>query len=159
MSLRPLSHKILQECWFLGKYFQPAERDGAGLMKVWFASDAAFDEKLKIDFEDSILNHHTFAEDMKKTPHDLLAYIILMDQFPRNIYRNTVKAFEFDHVALDLSMYAINKSFDKEIDPEARMFMYLPLEHSENMEMQNLCLTKMAEIDAEQPDKPSLAGK
>ena len=98
-------------------------------MKRWFATDLDFDNKLKIDFEDSILNHHTFAEEMKSNPHDLLAYIILLDQFPRNIYRNTAKAFEFDPIARDLSMYAINKKFDKEIDPEARMFVYLPLEH------------------------------
>ena len=158
MSLLPLSKRILQDTWFLGKYFQKAERDSGALMNLWYSSNPDFDNQLKTNFEDSILNHSSFAEDMKQNPHDLLAYIILMDQFPRNIYRNTGKAFQYDPVALDLSLYAIEKSFDKVIDCEARAFVYLPLEHSENMDMQNLCMAKMAEIDAKQPDKPSMQG-
>jgi len=66
-----------------------------------------------------------------------LAYIILTDQFSRNMYRGTAKAFSSDRLAKSASKVAISKGWDLKIDEPARQFFYLPLEHSENQEDQD----------------------
>ena len=66
-----------------------------------------------------------------------LAYIILTDQFPRNMFRGTAKSFSSDRLAKSAAKVAISKGWDMKIDPPARQFFYLPLEHSENQEDQD----------------------
>lgn len=66
----------------------------------------------------------------------LLALIILTDQFPRNIYRGTPDSFAFDTIALDLCLRGLKQGVDRELRPIQRVFFYLPLEHSEELENQ-----------------------
>lgn len=66
-------------------------------------------------------------------PSGALAYIILMDQFPRNMFRNDGRAFASDRIALAAAKSAIEKGWDMRIDEPARQFFYLPLMHSENL--------------------------
>ncbi|SER97709.1 Uncharacterized conserved protein, DUF924 family [Tranquillimonas rosea] len=86
-------------------------------------------------------------------PSGTLAYIILTDQFPRNMFRGTAKAFSTDRIALAAAKMAISKGWDKKIDEPARQFFYLPLMHSENLCDQDRCvrlmLTRMPETGAE----------
>lgn len=72
-------------------------------------------------------------KDWEKDPVTLLALIILLDQFSRHIYRNEAQAFSTDTVACALSIQAIEQGFDQKVIPIARVFYYLPLEHSENI--------------------------
>ncbi|NDV00459.1 DUF924 family protein [Pseudoroseicyclus tamaricis] len=65
-------------------------------------------------------------------PSGCLAYIILTDQFPRNMFRGTSRAFASDHLALEAAISAIGQDYDLRIDAPARCFFYMPLEHSEN---------------------------
>ena len=67
-------------------------------------------------------------------PNGALAYTILMDQFPRNMFRNLGKAFTSDSVALAATKSAIDKGWDLRVDEPARQFFYMPLMHSENLE-------------------------
>lgn len=60
-----------------------------------------------------------------------LAFLVVTDQFPRNMYRGTARAFETDRVALHVAKQAIRRGLDMAVDGEARQFFYLPLEHSE----------------------------
>lgn len=76
-------------------------------------------------------------------PSGALAYIILMDQFPRNMFRGTAKAFSSDHCALAAAKAAIDKGWDMRIDEPARQFFYLPLMHSENLCDQDRCVRLM----------------
>lgn len=62
-----------------------------------------------------------------------LAYIILLDQFPRNMFRGDARSFEMDPVARSTAKMAMDRGWDMEIEGEARQFFYLPLMHSENL--------------------------
>ena len=104
--------------------------------------------QIKAEFEDYLKDHLTFKEEMKGDgPHSTLAYILLTDQFPRNMYRNDPRAFATDVFAREATFHALEQGWDKQLDPSSRMFLYLPLEHSENMEHQLKCLEKMAELE------------
>jgi uncharacterized protein (DUF924 family) len=78
-------------------------------------------------------------------PSGALAYIILMDQFPRNMFRGEGQAFASDRAALAAAKSAIEKGWDLRIDEPARQFFYLPLMHSENLCDQERCVRLMCE--------------
>lgn len=73
-------------------------------------------------------------------PSGALAYIILTDQFPRNMFRGSGQAFATDRVALAAAKSAIARRWDMRIDAPARQFFYLPLMHSENLCDQDRCV-------------------
>lgn len=68
-----------------------------------------------------------------------LAYLILTDQFPRNMFRSDARAFETDGIARKAATFAIDNNFDLQVDRTAQEFFYLPLEHSEDMADQQRC--------------------
>jgi uncharacterized protein (DUF924 family) len=68
-----------------------------------------------------------------RSPLGCLAFVILLDQFPRNMFRDTARAFASDGVALAAARHAVSRGFDKEVAPLARAFFYLPFEHSEDL--------------------------
>lgn len=76
-------------------------------------------------------------------PTGVLAYAILLDQFPRNMFRGAPRAFEADPIALSAVKQAIEKGWDLKIDPPARQFFYLPLMHAENLCEQDRCVRLM----------------
>ncbi|QFT59683.1 hypothetical protein FIU94_12685 [Sulfitobacter sp. THAF37] len=78
-------------------------------------------------------------------PSGALAYITLMDQFPRNMFRGRGKAFASDRAALAAAKSAIERGWDLKIDEPARQFFYLPLMHSENLCDQERCVRLMCE--------------
>ena len=78
-------------------------------------------------------------------PSGVLAYVILTDQFPRNMFRGEGKSFASDKVALAAAKSAIAKNWDMRIDEPARQFFYLPLMHSENLCDQDRCVRLMVE--------------
>ena len=78
-------------------------------------------------------------------PTGALAYIILMDQFPRNMFRGTAQSFASDRVALAAAKQAIGRGWDLRIDEPARQFFYMPLMHSENLCDQDRCIRLMHE--------------
>ncbi|WP_171130062.1 MULTISPECIES: DUF924 family protein [unclassified Ruegeria] len=78
-------------------------------------------------------------------PSGTLAYIILMDQFPRNIFRGSAKAFSTDKAALAAAKAAVDRGWDLKIDEPARQFFYLPMMHSENLCDQERCVRLMHE--------------
>ena len=103
----------------------------------WFASDPEFDRLCKdrflTSYEDAVRGR---LADWKKAPRSCLALILLFDQFPRNMFRGTARAFETDAKALALSRHAIESGFDRLLLPHMRMFLNLPFEHSENLDDQ-----------------------
>ncbi|MAM62402.1 DUF924 family protein [Maritimibacter sp. UBA3975] len=76
-------------------------------------------------------------------PSGALAYVILLDQFPRNMFRGQGKAFSTDKVALAAAKCAIDKHWDMKIDEPARQFFYMPLMHSESLIDQDRCVRLM----------------
>lgn len=78
-------------------------------------------------------------------PSGTLAYITLLDQFPRNMFRGDAQAFASDRLALAAAKQAIHRGWDLRIDEPARQFFYLPLMHSENLCDQDRCVRLMKE--------------
>jgi len=70
-------------------------------------------------------------------PLTAAAAAVLFDQFPRNMFRGHADQFSTDHLALAIAKEAIAKGFDEEVDPPKRKFLYMPFEHSENLDDQN----------------------
>lgn len=104
---------------------------------MWFAKDPEFDR----NFRDKFLSLHEAAArgdlaQWKNTAEGTLALIILLDQFPRNAFRNTARMYATDAMAVDLASHGIAKRFDMELDTDMRLFMYLPFGHSENLQLQ-----------------------
>ena len=78
-------------------------------------------------------------------PTGALAYIILTDQFSRNMFRDSGQAFASDRLALAATKFAIDRKWDMRIDEPARQFFYMPLMHSENLCDQERCIRLMKE--------------
>ena len=100
---------------------------------MWFASDPAFDAEIRCRYEQAHLVasagiDETWAESAEGT----LAYLLLTDQFPRNIYRNSAHAFATDGLARAMAERAIAAGFDLATEPALRMFFYLPFQHHED---------------------------
>ena len=100
--------------------------------KIWFKSSSSFDKKVNRSFIDSCKNAlDGHLDHMNESQESCLALIILLDQFPRNLFRESPEAFAGDVKALKFANYAISQGFDKNINRVAKLFFYLPLEHSE----------------------------
>ena len=98
----------------------------------WYKSSDELDQDITSRFEADYNRACDGALSLWLTyPSGTLAYIILTDQFPRNMFRGTGKSFEADGIALAAAKMAIEKGWDQRIDPPARQFFYLPLMHSE----------------------------
>ena len=112
--------------------------------KGWYEQDDALDAEIRDRFETSWedAREGTFALWMTY-PTGTLAYLILTDQFPRNMFRGSGKSFATDGIALAVAKSAIDKGWDLRIDEPARQFFYVPLMHSENLCDQDRCVRLM----------------
>ncbi|MVO14712.1 DUF924 family protein [Parasedimentitalea huanghaiensis] len=114
--------------------------------KGWYMQDEAFDAEIRKRFEAAWEGACEGKYSMWLThPSGVLAYLILTDQFPRNMYRGSKAAFSTDKLALAAAKAAISKKWDMKIDEPARQFFYLPLMHSENLCDQDRCVRLMKE--------------
>lgn len=101
---------------------------------LWWAKDAATDQLMRERFSDCItMAAGGVLDGWLRNAHGRLALILLCDQFPRNIYRDTPQAFAFDALARAWSKDGIREGIDKLLRPIERVFFYLPLEHSESL--------------------------
>lgn len=106
-------------------------------MDIWFGEDSVFDHECKKEFANDVAKASAGELDhWAHQPHGRLALILLLDQFRRNIYRNTVKAFEKDRVALKLCVEGAMQKKDKGLLPIERAFFYMPLQHAESRKVQ-----------------------
>lgn len=103
-------------------------------MKGWYTESAEFDDKIRNRYKDSWSDALAGKySDWKLGAKSSLALIILMDQFPRNMFRGDASSFSSDRMALCVAKKAIQQNFDQKIDGEMRQFFYLPFMHSESM--------------------------
>ena len=109
------------------------------LNPIWFLNaDPTFDGRIKDQFESIIeLVFEGHAAAHEDSPTGLLAMIIVLDQFPRNIYRGTPRAFKYDREALRLSLKMIDLKYYKDLSFVERTFTFMPLQHVENLGLQN----------------------
>jgi uncharacterized protein (DUF924 family) len=129
----PLQPEDVLSFWF----------DQAG-PKRWFAVDPVFDSELRRRFGAAchglrdgggLVDHPWLVE-----PESALALILLLDQFPRNIWRGSNAAFDLDARARQAADAVLAAGFDWALDAERRSFVYMPLMHSEDIEDQALCV-------------------
>ena len=110
----------------------------------WYTGSESFDQQIRDRFL-------TAWEEVQKGQYGLwltyptgtLAYIILTDQFPRNMFRGDGRSFATDRKARAAAKSAIEKKWDMRIDEPARQFFYMPLMHSENLCDQDRCIRLM----------------
>ncbi|WP_373546430.1 DUF924 family protein [Chamaesiphon sp.] len=119
---------------------------------MWFKSAPAIDRKIKERFAEI----HQFGvagllDGWQDSPTSCLALIITLDQFSRNIFRDTPDAFAADELALSIAKHAIDSGLDRQLLPVQRWFIYLPFEHSENIEDQ-VKSVKLFETLSSDPD-------
>ncbi|MFC3614933.1 DUF924 family protein [Lutimaribacter marinistellae] len=112
----------------------------------WYKQDEALDAEIRERFMDAWQQATEGRYSLWLTyPSGALAYIILTDQFPRNMFRGEAKAFSTDKPALAAAKAAVDKGWDLKIDEPARQFFYLPMMHSENLCDQERCVRLMCE--------------
>jgi uncharacterized protein (DUF924 family) len=109
--------------------------------KRWFEPNAQFDREIREQF---LATHEAAADgtlsDWETTPQGTLALLLLLDQFPRNMFRGTPRAFATDPKARDIAQCALARGFDAQVDEDLRTFFYLPFMHSEELADQERCL-------------------
>ncbi|NQZ28528.1 MAG: DUF924 domain-containing protein [Colwellia sp.] len=118
-----MSYQEVLNFWF--KEIEPAN---------WWVKDSAFDNSITEKFL-SIHNaaKHCELAPWRETAHGRLAEIIVLDQFSRNMYRDTPQAFACDGIALVLAQEAIAAGTDKALKPVEKSFLYMPFMHSESL--------------------------
>ena len=103
----------------------------------WFQKDEKFDRQVCERFLDDYENAARGAYDgWREEPEGCLALVILLDQFPRNLFRGDPRTYATDGKALEVSEYAIRHALDQKSPGFKRMFLYMPFMHSEEMEDQ-----------------------
>jgi len=119
---------------------------------AWFEKNEAFDALIRDRFEDAVEAALAGGlADWEAQAGSALALIILLDQFTRNIYRGTPKAFAGDERARAVAHKAIGRGLDIKVQPVMRQFFYLPFEHSELTTDQDLAVLLFTALEKELP--------
>jgi uncharacterized protein (DUF924 family) len=148
----PLAVAIL-DFWFgpPGSPERGADRD------VWFRKDTAFDDAVRQRFGDAvnIAVAGGFGE-WCTSAGGALARVLLLDQFTRNIFRDTPRAFAGDARALATAEDAIARGLDRELEPHGRWFLYMPFEHAEEVAAQRRSLELFGALGEDMNDPSPL---
>jgi uncharacterized protein (DUF924 family) len=129
---------------------------GPGRAAQWFVSDPAFDRLVEAH-----LAHHLAAatardyDGWRHSAGGCLALCILLDQVPRNLYRGSPRAYAHDEAARAVTRHAVAQGFDRDLPQEQRLFLYLPLEHSEALADQRDCVDLIGRLDANPNWRPA----
>ena len=112
-----------------------------------FAKHSALDDRIRERFGElhARLSRHV-PESWLDNPEDVLAAVIVLDQFSRNLYRDDPRAFAGDPIALNLARFALQRGYDELLGNEERQFLYMPFMHSEDADDQDRCVELMDEI-------------
>jgi uncharacterized protein (DUF924 family) len=114
----------------------------------WWRKDAAFDAEVRGRF----LGLHVAiaageCRDWPETPRGALAYVIVLDQFSRNMFRDSARMYETDETALAAARRALDRGFDQQLSADERMFLYMPFMHSENIADQDRCVALFSPLE------------
>ncbi len=123
----------------------------------WFAKSDRFDQAIALKFEPV---HHAAArgeyDGWAASAEGALALLILLDQFPRNLYRGSAHAFATDPKARAIAADAVARGHDREVEPLLRRFFYLPFEHGEDLADQDESMRLFGLLKDETGDADSL---
>jgi len=131
----------------------PDEADYSKARTAWFRKDEAFDAQIRARFlsevEAAIAGQRN---DWAEQPAGALALLLALDQFPRNLFRNTARAFAGDPAALALAMRVVDNGWDRGYLPVQRAFVYLPFEHSEALADQERSIALFSALAESHPE-------
>ncbi len=119
---------------------------------LWWGHAEETDQEIRTRF--SQLHEKAAAGDLDgwtQSARGTLALILALDQLPRNLFRGSGRSFDTDPRALELTLAGIEAGVDRELRPIERLFFYLPLEHSESLEMQRRSMSAFRQLAAEVP--------
>jgi uncharacterized protein (DUF924 family) len=126
--------------------------------RKWFAGGPEFDQlchqAFLTDYERAAAG---LLDDWQEDPACCVALVLLIDQLPRNIFRNTRRAYATDAKARAVTNRAISRGFDRQLPPLQRAFMYMPLQHSENLADQRESLRLQGQLAEENPECESFS--
>ena len=129
----PSSPNEILDFWF----GREGEEGYGEFREAWFKKDEEFDDQVRERFLDDYERAARGEYDgWREAPEGFLALVILLDQFPRNMFRGDARTYATDEQALEISESAIERAFDRELPPFQRMFLYMPFMHSEDVEVQ-----------------------
>jgi len=119
-----------------------------GMEERWFKKDPAFDEEVRTRllplYEQAVAGH---LDRWGESARGALALVILLDQVPRNLFRGDPRAYATDAKALAVTKRALQEGLDTTLRQVERMFLYLPLEHCEDLDDQELCVMLARALD------------
>lgn len=125
----------------------------------WWDKDDALDARIRRDFGDLHGRLVGQGGSCATTPREALATVIVLDQFSRNLFRSDPRAYAADPLARRVAMAAIERGFDKTMPVQQRLFLYLPLQHSENAADQQRALALVEALGNAAWTEPALAHK
>ncbi len=113
----------------------------------WWKKDPEFDAMLRDRFGDYLVDARNGAlDEWLATPQGTLALVVLLDQFGRNIHRNTPEMYSGDGKAAAIAEHAIDAGIDRALGPMERVFLYMPLMHSEVLAHQDRCVAQFQQL-------------
>ncbi len=124
--------------------------------RLWFAPHPDFDDLIRERF--SPLPDRAIGgelADWTMAPGSTLALVIVLDQFPRNLYRDTAQSFAYDSAAVAAARHALARDVDGQLHPLEAAFLYLPFEHAEDRELQAQCVSLFRKLVERAPPQLS----
>ena len=141
----------------LSFWFEDATRSPEALQRrsaVWFRTDPAFDRECTVRFTASLEDAaRGVLGSWEGTPQGRLALVLLLDQMPRNIHRGSPAAFMHDEQAAAHCVAGIESGQDRPLHPVERVFLYMPLQHAEDLGLQRRSVEQFGTL-AEEADEP-----
>ena len=127
---------------------------GPDRMQLWFGGGDAVDRAIRERFEADVEQARAGALDAwAETARGRLALIVLIDQFSRNLYRGSAQAFSRDSKALELALAGIDNGHYAALGTCERLFFLLPLEHAEDLALQERCVALFEELAQSSPSE------
>ena len=133
----------VRDFWFgTGEAFGKSRRE-------WYRKDEAFDQEIGRRFG-SLLGAaaRRELESWRSTPGAMVALVVVLDQFPRNLFRGDPRAFAQDAYARECARQALARGDEARLSPVERQFLYMPFEHSEDLADQELAIERMRSLEA-----------
>jgi uncharacterized protein (DUF924 family) len=147
--MSPEARQVL-EYWFTGLDHSPAwfgER-----MRLWFMGGPRADNDIRARFAPLVERAEAGAlATWLEAPREALALVVLLDQFALNIYRNEARGYRCSEAAIPMAKAILARGWEAVLSPAERIFLYMPLEHSENLADQELCLERFRAMAASAP--------
>ena len=150
----PAEAQEVLDFWF-GHEDEPGYGEFRG---AWFRKDPGFDKLVRDRFED--LYEAAAAGDLdvwKEEARSCLALVIILDQFPRNMFRGDPRSYATDRKAQETAEYAVDRALDRELPEFQRMFLYMPFMHSEDLEHQRRSVELFRRLAGNETDSSNYA--